>query len=1515
MTFCNFILKSFIFGNEGEPPGYIRQGFSTIQNLIDREIIKQASNDPDLDLPIMYIQRFPFPEYVNDMLGLVLEFSIPLIFMIAFLYPAINNIKYVAIERELQLKESMKIMGLPGYMHWIAWFTKCMAFQIVIISIVTGLVKIPFASSGGLSVFTHTNWSVLWVFFFLYALAGVTYSFMFSTFFAKANTCSIAGAIVWLIMLQPYSIINFNYDRVNLATKLGASLLVNTGMGFGFKVLGRYESALVGVHWDNLFEPVTPDDDLTLGYVMLVLLTASVLQMLIALYIEKVKPGEFGVPEKWYFPLSPKFWCNGSSKEVFVSDDAVKGNPNYESEPTDKNAGIKIRGLRKVYGKKVAVNDLNLNIFEDQITVLLGHNGAGKSTTMSMLTGLFPPTSGTAFINGHDIRNDLNTIRNSLGLCPQHNVLFNELSVREHIVFFTKLKGIKGSKEIEVEIEKYVNLLGLGGKMNAQSKTLSGGMKRKLSIGIALCGDSKIVMCDEPSSGMDPSARRALWDILIQEKKGRTILLTTHFMDEADVLGDRIAIMADGDLKTVGSSFFLKKRFGVGYRLTCVKTSTCNPQLVTHFLSKYIPEIEIETNIGTELSYVVSDNYVSKFKIIFKDLEDNLEKLKIASFGLSLTTLEEVFLKVGIDSTAMDVEDRYEGISNEGSADSNTNGSEETLKLANSNLTYGFELFINHILAMTMKKFFYTIRNYVMLFIQFFIPILFLVITMLMEDLFQGAQDLPALPISFLEYIRTFTVYESQHAGDGMISNIITGYKSFFQNLPENHQLIEVEPGMSFSDKILTEYRQSLSNVNLNYMVGTTFNESVITVWFNNQAYHTVPLTINLINNAILKSVSSIPKSIRVTNKPLPFTLGTRLVQLQAGNNLGFNIALNTGFSMALVASVFIMFYIKERISKAKLIQIVSGANKFLFWIVSFVLDYFIFFLITMLYILIMAAYQKDGLSTFDELLRNTIIILVFGLAVLPFTYVLSFAFKLPTTGLVTTAITYIVSGTLFYTVYFVLISDLLDLRWVGDPLGWTFLIFPHYSLTKGMSNLNIMQTTISTCDAQCATIQGCSYELMCNTDLPCDMSPLPNPLPFLCQLQKDCCSRNFYNLGDDGIGIMLIALVIVSITSFIVLFIIEFRVIQTLIVMIRKPKIPRNIPESEDGFVDSDVAVEKEKVKRYTEYISAKDNLVLKDFTKFYGNFMAVNQLCIGVGRGECFGLLGVNGAGKTSAFKMLVGDENISAGDAWIDGISIRRYLNKVHKRIGYCPQFDALIDDLTGRETLKIFALLRGIPRKYINDVAVQLADDLNFIKHLDKKTKEYSGGNKRKLSTALTLIGDPSVIYLDEPTSGMDVGARRQLWNMVIKSRNSGKSIVLTSHSMEECEVLCNRLAIMVNGEFKCLGSVQHLKNKFSKGFFLSIKAGFDSNADVLSRKLLLVKDFVSRTFSGAALKEEYIDILAYHIPSAQLKWSQIFGIMEDAKDKLGIADYSLGQTSLEQVFLYFTKSQRITGREK
>lgn len=241
---------------------------------------------------------------------------------------------------------------------------------------------------------------------------------------------------------------------------------------------------------------------------------------------------------------------------------------------------------------------------------------------------------------------------------------------------------------------------------------------------------------------------------------------------------------------------------------------------------------------------------------------------------------------------------------------------------------------------------------------------------------------------------------------------------------------------------------------------------------------------------------------------------------------------------------------------------------------------------------------------------------------------------------------------------------------------------------------------------------------------------------------------------------------------------------------------LPRKLPPvSQD--LDEDVHDELIRVQNMDEEELAQKKLVLKDLSKFYSSQLAVNQLNLSVESAECFGLLGINGAGKTTTFKMMTGDEIISSGDAFVSGLSVKNQMRLVHQQIGYCPQFDALLTDLTGRETLKIFALLRGIPRNEIKEITNKFGRELGFDKHLDKKVGAFSGGNKRKLSTALALLGDPSLIFLDEPTTGMDPSAKRQLWNMINKIRNSGRSIVLTSHSMEECEALCTKLAIMVS----------------------------------------------------------------------------------------------------------------------
>lgn len=258
----------------------------------------------------------------------------------------------------------------------------------------------------------------------------------------------------------------------------------------------------MGVQWSNLFSPVSQDDQFTVGNTLIMLIVDSFIYLFIALYVEKIKPGDYGVAAPWYFLFTKSFWCNSKQAPEVDNDFRISSLKlhNMEPDPRDSSAGIEIKNLRKEYSnKKIAVKGLRLNMYENQITVLLGHNGAGKTTTMSMLTGMIPPTSGTALINGKDIRTDLDGVRDSLGLCPQHNILFDELTVREHIVFFSRLKGLD-KKAVNAEVDKYVDLIELRDKIHAQSKTLSGGMKRKLSVAISLCGGSKVVLCDEPTS-------------------------------------------------------------------------------------------------------------------------------------------------------------------------------------------------------------------------------------------------------------------------------------------------------------------------------------------------------------------------------------------------------------------------------------------------------------------------------------------------------------------------------------------------------------------------------------------------------------------------------------------------------------------------------------------------------------------------------------------------------------------------------------------------------------------------------------------------------------------------------------------------------------------------------------------------------------------------------------------------------------------------------------------------------
>ena len=251
-------------------------------------------------------------------------------------------------------------------------------------------------------------------------------------------------------------------------------------------------------------------------------------------------------------------------------------------------------------------------------------------------------------------------------------------------------------------------------------------------------------MLDEPTSGMDPSARRSTWDLLQTEKIGRTILLTTHFMEEADLLGDRIAIMASGQIQCCGSSLFLKKKYGAGYHLVIVKEPSCDVQRVTELIRKFIPEVYVNQNVGAELSYLLPGDKSHTFEQIFEELEQNRRSYGISSYGASVTTMEEVFIRVG--EKVAEAREASEGPAPRQPIDTKVNAAFITQHIlndaANGDLrNRGCHLFFQQLRAMFYKKFLYTIRNWLLFLSQLLIPVFFLATCLIVVQTLPGKSN------------------------------------------------------------------------------------------------------------------------------------------------------------------------------------------------------------------------------------------------------------------------------------------------------------------------------------------------------------------------------------------------------------------------------------------------------------------------------------------------------------------------------------------------------------------------------------------------------------------------------------------------------------------------------------------------------------------------------------------------------------------------------------------------------
>ncbi|KAK3023522.1 hypothetical protein RJ639_044788 [Escallonia herrerae] len=668
---------------------YSFSGFLTLQQVIDSFIIYAAQQmttnsvtedikSPSKSYGILPWTQFspsnirlaPFPtrEYTDDEFQSIVKTVMGVLYLLGFLYPISRLISYTVFEKEQKIKEGLYMMGLKDEIFYLSWFiTYTLQFAIS-----SGIITV--CTMG--TLFRYSDKSVVFVYFFSFGLSAIMMSFMISTFFTRAKTAVAVGTLSFLGAFFPYYAVND--EAVPMILKVIASLLSPTAFALGSVNFADYERAHVGLRWSNIWRPSS-------GVCFLVCLTMmlldSFLYCAIGLYLDKVISKENAVSYPWNFMFRKCCWRKGSATEHNASNLNVKvDNNHHKDRPTSSGPAlegisldmkqqeldgrcIQIRNLHKVYntkkGKSCAVNSLQLTLYENQILALLGHNGAGKSTTISMLVGLLPPTSGDALIFGKNILTDRDEVRKNLGVCPQYDILFPELTVKEHLEIFASLKGVNDDSRERV-VTDMVDEVGLADKVNTVVRALSGGMKRKLSLGIALIGNSKVIVLDEPTSGMDPYSMRLTWQLIKRIKKGRIILLTTHSMDEADVLGDRIAIMANGSLKCCGSSLFLKHQYGVGYTLTLVKTAP-GVSVAADIVYRYIPSATCVCEVGTEISFKLPLASSSSFESMFREIErymrrsgpdsnaigrDDQSYLGIESYGISVTTLEEVFLRV-----------------------------------------------------------------------------------------------------------------------------------------------------------------------------------------------------------------------------------------------------------------------------------------------------------------------------------------------------------------------------------------------------------------------------------------------------------------------------------------------------------------------------------------------------------------------------------------------------------------------------------------------------------------------------------------------------------------------------------------------------------------------------------------------------------------------------------------------------------------------------------------------------
>ncbi|XP_048138720.1 ABC transporter A family member 7-like isoform X2 [Rhodamnia argentea] len=616
-----------------------------------------------------FVKEMPKPETVvrldlSSLLG-TLFFT----WVIIQLFPVV--LTALVYEKQQKLRIMMKMHGLGDGPYWLISYAYFLS-----ISSIYMLCFVIFGSVIGLKFFTLNDYSIQFVFYFIYINLQISLAFLVAAFFSNVKTATVVG---YICVFGSGLLGGFLFQFFIQDTSFPRGWIIVMELYPGFSLYrGLYEFAQYsftgnytgthGMHWGDL-----SDSENEMKEVLIIMVVEWLVVLSVAYYIDQVTSSGSGKSPLFLFesfrkkhPSSferPSLRRQGSKVLVQMEKpDISQEREKVEQlllEPSTNHAVV-CDNLKKVYPgrdgnpEKFAVRGLSLALPLGECFGMLGPNGAGKTSFISMMIGLTKPTSGTAYVQGLDIRTHMDGIYTSMGVCPQHDLLWETLTGREHLLFYGRLKNLKGSVLTQAVEEslKSVNLFN-SGVADKQAGKYSGGMKRRLSVAISLIGDPKVVYMDEPSTGLDPASRNNLWNVVKRAKQDRAIILTTHSMEEAEVLCDRLGIFVDGSLQCVGNPKELKARYGGSYVFT-MTTSSPYEEEVENMVRCLSPSAKRIYQISGTQKFELPKHEV-KIADVFRAVENAKSRFTVHAWGLADPTLEDVFIKVARNAQASNV--------------------------------------------------------------------------------------------------------------------------------------------------------------------------------------------------------------------------------------------------------------------------------------------------------------------------------------------------------------------------------------------------------------------------------------------------------------------------------------------------------------------------------------------------------------------------------------------------------------------------------------------------------------------------------------------------------------------------------------------------------------------------------------------------------------------------------------------------------------------------------------------